>query len=653
MNCPLNILIVEDDPLDAELIVERLRADGIDVEWRRVDSEKEFAECLEQNPQVVLSDFSLPAFDGMKALRMTRERDPDVPFIIVSGTIGEDRAVAAMQNGASDYIIKDRMGRLVPALKQALERSRMAMLQRQAEEAMRESEFKYRHLFEGLSDAAFLAEVASGRVLDVNPSAERLLGVDRKSLMGKMFETIHAPKEYGRVSEAMAGWITGEPAGAFSVESEVVRADGAMVPVSISAGTLTLYGRRLILALYRDISDRRRMEAQFLRAQRLESIGMMASGIAHDLNNILAPILMSATLLRDGVSAEERDRFLESIEKCARRGADIIRQMLAFARGSEGKRVALQPRHLIKEIVGLTRETFPKSIAIRTSVSKDLWEVHGDATLLHQVLLNLCVNARDAISESGEIRLSGRNATLSSEQIPATSEAKPGQYVILEVKDSGAGIDSDLMERIFDPFFTTKDPGKGTGLGLPCVQEITKSHGGFVSVTSESGQGTSFEVCLPADHKGGSPAENTKESGAPRGQEEMILIVDDEVNLAVAITHTLCHYGYRAVSARDGTEAIAVLARHVGEVKVVVTDVMMPNLDGVDLVRAIQRFEPGLEIIATSGLTEQGGGINREEEFRELGVRYFLLKPFTADLLLGTINTVLREKRNRDEPKID
>ena len=397
----------------------------------------------------------------------------------------------------------------------------------------------------------------------------------------------------------------------------------------------------------RDLTEQKKLEAQYLRAQRMESIGTLAGGIAHDLNNVLTPILMSIELLKlDSANDAGRNKILETIHLSCQRGADLVCQVLSFARGVDGQRVTVRLRHLIDDLKVMIGETFPRNIRIVTRVADDLWPITGDPTQLHQVLLNLAVNARDAMPEGGTLTLAARNVTHDAQYAGTSPEAKAGAYVLLQVTDSGCGIPPELRERIFEPFFTTKDLGQGTGLGLATVHAIVKSHGGFVTVESEVGVGTTFRIHLPAV-----PALSTTEAPRPPGMElphgqgELILVVDDEQSIRAITQETLEAFGYRVITAKDGSEAIALFAARSAEITLVLTDMMMPNMDGATAIQVMVRMRPGIRIIAVSGLA----ATEYLTKATSAGVRHFLTKPYSAQTLVQLIHEVLSEPVTGDK----
>jgi PAS domain S-box-containing protein len=395
-----------------------------------------------------------------------------------------------------------------------------------------------------------------------------------------------------------------------------------------------------VLAINTDITERKKIEAQFMRAQRMESIGTLAGGIAHDLNNILAPILLSIDLLKTISDEPRAKKMLETIEVSAKRGADIVRQVLSFARGLEGQRIEVQPKHLLKDLEIIIKNTFPKDIRLQFSAPNGIWTILGDPTQVHQILLNLCVNARDAMPSGGSLTVGVENSVLDQQYAVMNIDARAGNYIIISVTDSGTGIPRDHLDKIFEPFFTTKEVNKGTGLGLSAVMAIAKSHGGFVNVYSELGKGTTFKVYLPAIES--SSEARTQPSGKvslPRGNGETVLVVDDEASILIITSQTLQAFGYQVVTATDGADAVAIYVQHKNEIAVVLTDMMMPVMDGGATIQALKRINPAVKIIAASGLAANGGAVKTPNG----GIKHFLTKPYTAETLLTTLRKILDE----------
>ena len=383
---------------------------------------------------------------------------------------------------------------------------------------------------------------------------------------------------------------------------------------------------------------RKNIEEQLFRAQRLESIGSLTGGIAHDLNNVLAPIAMSLEMLRLKYIDEESQGWLRILQQSTERGADLVQQVLSFARGNEGKQIEIQPRHLLVELVKVLRETFPKSIDVQFNLPGNLRAVKADPTQLHQVLMNLCVNARDAMPQGGLLTITAYNHFVDETYVRMNRHARIGRFVRIAVSDTGTGIDNEILDRIFEPFFTTKQMGKGTGLGLSTTLTIVKSHGGFLEVNSEIGQGTRMIVYLPASTDT-TPVSQTddKVRGLPSGRGALVLVIDDEESIRQITKSTLETFGYQVLTAADGTEALALFAQHRDRVAVVITDTMMPFMDGIATIRALKKLRPDLKIISASGLA----GEERMPESVRAAVEVFLTKPYTAELLLISLAQVL------------
>jgi PAS domain S-box-containing protein len=394
---------------------------------------------------------------------------------------------------------------------------------------------------------------------------------------------------------------------------------------------------REVLAINTDITEKKQWQSQYLRAQRMEGIGMLAGGIAHDLNNILTPIMMSVSLLHDAVHDAENRQLLDSVQSSVRRGAEIIRQLLTFARGQPGVRAPVPVRQLLREMGKLIRETYPRNLRLAVTVPSELWPVVGDATQIHQALMNLCVNARDAMPDGGTLTLAADNVTLDAASSALMPDTKPGPHVLLCVSDTGAGIPAAELGHIFDPFFTTKEIGKGTGLGLPTVLGIVRGHGGSVRVDSRMGQGTTFELYLPATPEAKAADTSEREVRLPRGHGELILVVEDEASVCGPTQRVLEKYGYRVLAAAEGEAALVLFARHRTEIKAVLTDMMMPGMDGPKLVRALRQLDARLPILGMTGLLERGTFKGLEE----LDAVPLLAKPFEVEKLLVALHQTL------------
>jgi two-component system, cell cycle sensor histidine kinase and response regulator CckA len=494
-------------------------------------------------------------------------------------------------------------------------------------------------LLEISPDAIMVRDLACN-FLFWNQGAEKIYGWTSDEILGKNSDELLFRQQLSQLTSPLQQVIeTGEWRG----ELSKITKSGQEIQVSSRWKLLLNQAGEpdAILTIDRDITEQKQMEAQLLRAQRLESLGTLAGGIAHDLNNILTPILAISQLLPQKLSPvnEQNQKLLKMLEDSSRRGADMVKQILTFARGLDGELVPLQIKHILAELESMIKSTFPKSIEINLNlVTRELWLVSANATHLHQVFMNFCVNARDAMPNGGILSISAENKVVDETYARMNLEAKVGSYVVVTFKDTGMGIAPEYIDRIFEPFFTTKALGEGTGLGLSTTMGIIKNHGGFVTVSSEVSLETQFQVFLPAIDVTTTPAEEAPE--LPRGQGELILVVDDEINIREMLKITLESYNYNVVMACDGVDAIAVYAIHQDEVRAVLIDVMMPLMDGTTAIKALQRFNfrHQLKIIACSGV------VASNDLLAMAGVKAFLPKPFTNESLLITLSRVLQEE---------
>jgi PAS domain S-box-containing protein len=513
---------------------------------------------------------------------------------------------------------------------------------RHAEEALRASEMRFRRLIENVSDMIAVVDEA-GVVQYQSPSARRILGHSAVAMMGRRLEDFIPPEDHAKVREFIRNALDSHRK-TESVEFRIRHRDGSLhILQSMGRSFSGAAGKRTLVVNSRDITESRQLEEKFRHAQRMESIGTLASGVAHDLNNILAPVLMAAGMLKDRVPGERDREMLAMVESSAQRGASIIRQLLTFSRGSEGARVCVQLRHLIKEMEHLMRETFPREIKIGVKEPRELWTVLADATQMHQVLINLCVNARDAMPKGGKLQITTENIQMDEILARSHPNAKPGPYVTVAVSDTGTGIPPENLERIFDPFFTTKGEGKGTGLGLSTVIGIVKSHGGFVTVVSEPNRGTTFKVYLPATGSTELVMREASKAPIPIGDGELVLVVDDEAPILMATSDILKKYCYRVLTAGSGEEAIKQFIEHSDSVALVLTDIMMPGIGGVELIRSLRIIRADISVVATSGLELP----EDRSEMIALGVTEIISKPCMAANLLNAVRRALDEKPPR------
>ncbi len=625
---PLDILLVEDDEEDYH-IVRRLLSRATTIQctlhWR-ASYEDGLAALRTQPFDVCLVDYRLGAYDGLSLLRTIRSEGITLPIILLTGQGDLQVDLEAMAAGAWDYLIKGQIdtSQLERTIRYAVERHR-------AEERIREQA--------ALLDAArdvIMAVDLDGRITYWNRSAEQLTGKKAAAVLGRPVWEVMDGLDRALLQEAFRAVQT---EGVWNGTLRLHKHDGEDDRLLESRWTLVrdAYGQpRSVLMISTDVTERRQLEQQFLRAQRMESIGRLVSGMAHDLNNLFVPILLGVRMLsQDTLDPEKRARALGMIQRSAERGADLVRQVLAFARGMEGERALLDVRTIVQEVAHLLQETFPSTIRLEIQVDDALWSVQGDATQLQQVLMNLCVNARDAMPDGGHLLLAAENVRVDEPYARRVLEARPGPYVRLTVSDTGTGIPHDILDKIFEPFFTTKPVGKGSGLGLSTVYSIVRSHGGFINVYSEPGQGTTFRVYLPAAPQVEATAAEV-ETPTYRGAGEGILLVDDEPFVLEAAREALEQLGYRVYPATQGREALEQLEAHAADIRAVITDLVMPEMDGLALIRAIRERWPELPVVASSGL--HGG---RAEAARQAGARAFLHKPYTAEKLAAILHQVL------------
>jgi PAS domain S-box-containing protein len=684
------ILIVDDKDENIYYLSALLTGHGFTTDTARHGAEA-LVIARQRPPDLVVSDLLMPVMDGYTLLRHWKSdaRLKHIPFIVYTATyteaederlglnLGADAFVlkpaepdvfvsrirhvlaqssAAVptpprhQVGDEKELLKTYSETLIRKLEEKtlqLEEANRTLQQdiaerKVADEKLRESEERFRGTFE--QAAVGIAHVAvDGKFLRVNDKLSEITGYHRAELLQKTFVELTVPEDRDAGDEARRAMLAGTRAD-YVAEKRYQRKDGRTIWVNIvttplrdPAGT-----PKYFILVLSDITERKLLQEQFLRAQRMESIGTLAGGIAHDLNNLLAPIVMGVGLLKLKATDPADRRIIEKVEQSAQRGTNLVKQVLSFARGVEGAQVTIHLSHLSREIQDFVQSTFPKNIHFDASVPKDTWLVQGDPTQLHQVLLNLCVNARDAMPQGGSLRLTARNVNIDDQYATMLRSVPAGRYVLLETADTGCGIPAGVRDRIFEPFYTTKAVGKGTGLGLSTVMTIVRAHGGTVQLDSEPGRGSTFKVYLPAQKEPlATPAGEFAAAPPPRGRNELILTVDDDDAVLTMTQQTLETFGYRVLRAEDGAQAIALFALHQTEIALVLLDMIMPVMDGTALINALRHISPGVEIIATSGLP------NNEASAATAGVKRFLLKPYTGEVMLEAIARAVRESPGR------
>jgi len=637
MGVPLRLLLVEDSENDALLLVRELTRAGFEPVVERVETAVAMQAALDrQGWDIVLGDYSMPQFGGAAALALLRERGLDVPFIIVSGTIGEERAVAAMKAGASDYVPKDKLKRLVPVVERELREAAGRRERRRAEAALREAEAGYSTLVEQAPVGIYRSNPA-GRFLSANRALACILGYDSPAeLLGlDMTRDVYAdPAERQRLLDRDS-YTEREYD---EVEATWKRKDGRRLTVQLSvravrdgSGDVEYYE-----TFVRDVTEQRRLEGQLLQAQKMEAVGRLAGGVAHDFNNLLTVILSYSDLLLEDLPPEIPDRAdVAEIRKAAVAASSLTRQLLAFSRQQ-----VLEPRVLdVNTVVASTEKLLTRllgeDVSLTTTLAAALGAVKVDPGQLEQIIMNLAVNARDAMPRGGRLSIETANVEMDESYVHGHPLARPGHYVMLAVSDTGTGMDAATQARIFEPFFTTKEAGKGTGLGLATVYGIVRQSSGFIWVYSEPGHGTSFKIYLPRVDEPVSPAG----AAAPQvvGGSETVLVVEDVAAVRAVTRQMLERQGYCVLEAANGATALSLARQHQSAIHLLVTDVVMPEVSGRELADQLVQLRPDMKVLFMSGYTDDA--VVRHGILQE-GIAY-LQKPFTPDTLARKVRAVL------------
>ena len=567
--------------------------------------------------------------DGRKqVVKTSRQQVVNLLFATYDNTVQQNRDLIEAKKQLEE--LNERLEVLI--------QQRTEQLQNQIEKyKLAESEIHRQSIaLESAANGVMITDI-DANIIWVNKSFTKLTGYGFDEVEGKRPDFLESksnePELYQDLWDTIISgrvW-SGELVVADKSNEKRIVIDCTVTPVMDDQGSISHF-----IAVWTDITEKKALADQLLRNQRLESVGALASGIAHDLNNILSPILMGLPLLESSNHASDRLGIVKMMETSAKRGADIVKQVLTFARGVKGERTVMQPKHFVNEIVRIIQETFPKNIQVSVHLPKDLWPILGDATQIHQILLNLTVNARDAMPAGGELTLEAENIELDDHCSQLNLLAKPGPHICLRVKDTGEGIPKEIQDRIYEPFFTTKEVGRGSGLGLSTVIGIVKSHNGFLNLKSSVGQGSCFEIYLPAapDRE---VVKTIDDSSALAASGEMILVVDDEPSILNTIKITLKSRGYQVLLAGDGVEALRLLDQNKEKVKAVITDMMMPGMEGPELIKKINAQHLNLPIIGMSGIGRQ----NDADDSESLSIKVFLTKPFTGQQLLKTLKEAL------------
>lgn len=642
MSKPLRVLIVEDSENDALLLMDRLQASGFEPTWQRVQSAASLREALTQGQwDITFSDHSMPGLGSEEALDLVQQHGRDIPFVILSGAISEEQAVAAMRAGAVDYVRKDNLTRLIPLVERELRAAQIRREREQAEASQRESQARKSAMLDSALDCVVTID-HEGKIFEWNPAAERVFGRRRAEVIGRDLAELVIPAALrGRHRQGLARYLATGQSSILGrrIEMNALRADGSEFPVELSITRVLCDGPPIFTGFIRDLTERKQLEEQFRQAQKMESIGQLAAGVAHDFNNILAVIQGHTDMLLGGmVSGAETEDSLKQIARASSRAANLTRQLLAFSRKQQMQPQEMDLNDVIQGMGGMVGRLLGAPVAMRFEPAANLPSVHGDVGMMEQVLLNLAVNARDAMAPGGQLVIRTGTRVIVETDARRNPEMRAGDFVFLRVSDTGCGIPPEILPRIFEPFFTTKEEGKGTGLGLATVYGIVKEHQGWIEVESEPGRGTTFTVFLPA---GSRPAASRAETARPiavRGRGETILMAEDEPALRRLAARVLRNFGYEVLEAGTGQEALQVWEQHGRKVDLLLTDLVMPDgMTGRELAKQMEQRAPGLKVIYTSGYSPEG----RETSFVFREGANFLQKPFTPGKLAKAIRDSL------------
>ena len=644
MDRSLRVLHLEDDARDAELVREVLEAGGIACAITRVDTREEFVASLENGGfDLILADYSLPSFDGMSALRIAAQRSPNVPYVFVSGTLGEEAAIEALKTGATDYVLKERLSGIVPSVHRALREGRERTERMRAEEAARAAKARLEDILDVALDAIISID-SSQQIILVNQGAEKVFGYAQAELIGRPLELL-LPRQFADTHRTQVDEFarSAEMARRAGQRGEVHgrRKDGSEFPAEASISKVDMGGELVLTVMLRDITDRVRLEAELRRSQKMEAIGTLAGGIAHDFNNLLGAILgfseMAQRKTRAGCAIEAE---LEQVVQAGQRGKRLVENILTFSRSGVGHQVPVHVQSVVREALTQLGASLPRGLRLGHRLAAGDAAVVGDATQLHQVAMNLCTNAIQAMAGVGVLTVTLDRVELAQQQTLSHGVLQPGEYVRLSVSDTGSGIPDAALARIFDPFFTTKGVGKGTGLGLSLVHGIVVDSRGAINVATKEGHGTTFTAWLPCSGETARPpAEASPE--LPRGNGESVLIVDDEQPLVRLAEETLAQLGYDPAGFDSPVAALEAFRAEPQRYGLVLIDQTMPALKGTDLAQEIRRLRPEVPIVLMSGYK----GPHLTALARDAGVREILHKPLVSRDIADSLARVLSGQR--------
>ena len=640
----LAVLLLEDNPVDAELAIRKLKSAGFQITVDGVRNAQEFqARAQQKSYDIILGDYRIPGWTGLEAVKWLRASGITTPFILVTGTLGDELAIECLKSGVNDYVLKDNLERLPVAIRRALAEQALREQRDLAESELRKSEEQYRMLFQANPLPMWVFDTETLGFLAVNDAALHHYGYTLSEFFSMTLKDIRPPEELPRFLHDIQLDQTRGFRDSYGEPSKHRKKDGTVIEVEISAHPIRFRAVPAQLVMVNDVTERKKLEAQFLQAQKMEAIGRLAGGVAHDFNNLLMIINSYAHLTREQLGDPEKSgRYLNQIVSAVEKATLLTRQLLAFSRKHIQDLRTLDLNTVVKDFCKMLPPMLGEDVQLKVRTSLQNCTIHSDQSLIEQLIMNLVVNARDAMPKGGRLTVETDRVHLDDEHFHSrTFEVKPGEYVMLAVTDTGIGMDEKTRAQIFEPFFTTKEPGKGTGLGLSTVYAIVKQSQGYIWVYSELGHGTTFKVYFPcarvdaeAAARSAAPAE--EEHAHPRGG-ETILLVEDELALRTATVDFLESRGYHVLQAADAANALT-LSESQEKIDLLLTDLVMPGLGGAELSRMIIERRPGIALIYMSGFTEH----TLREELAPGSV--LLQKPFSLLTLATTIRQVLENK---------
>jgi hypothetical protein len=639
MESPLQILHLEDNPSDAALVQSTLETGGISCAISWVQNRDDFLAALEHGGiDLILSDFSLPMFDGLSAAKIARAKYPSIPLIIVSGTLGEEQAIDSLKSGATDYILKERLARLVPAVRRAMQEVKERDERQQVEKMIRNERNFSEAGLNSLPGIFYLYDRA-GNFLRWNRNFERVSGYATEEIARMKPLDFFGEDERDYIAKKVEEVFT---EGAANAEAHFTAKDGTRTPYYFTGNKIQIDGKPCLIGTGMDISERKKLERQFIEAQKTEVIGQLAGGIAHDFNNILGVIigysdLVVAELNPDGPAP----KYIEEIRHAAERATALTRQLLVFSRKQTVQPSVLDLNEVVKDLDKMLRRLIDEHIELTIVPGEKIGRIKADSGYIGQVLMNLVVNARDAMPNGGKLSIATSNVTLDENYALTHTNAIPGDYVMLNVSDTGTGMTDEVKARMFEAFFTTKPKGKGTGLGLATCKTIVQQSGGHMDVYSELGKGTTFKIYFPSvEQPVDVPAKTVETSPLPRGTETLLLVEDDP-----SVRHLACNIleaqGYNVLRANNGQEGLRVARECKGAtLRLVITDVIMPLMSGKVMAEWLKTTYPDLKILFTSGYTDDAIA---HHGVLDAGVK-FLSKPYNPATLARKVREMLDDK---------